>query len=444
MTGRATAILVWIVAAVPAPVRGQEATAAMLTGTVWDSLSARPLAGAEVLLDGSVTVGRSDDEGLFTLRAPEGRHTLSFHHPDVSAWSVLTRPAELELAAGQSLHIVLATPSAATVLDRACPGQGAVVGGQVRDLLTLVPLASASVDVRAGAPGGGDSRMITVRADADGSFAVCLPEASAEEVRARLGSARSRPVELTGSMGPVYVQDLFVRVSEPAQVRGLVRDAASGEALADASVEIVGTRLRTLTRPDGRFVFRGVPPGEISITVARTGYGRRVVELSAQGGSTVELTLDVFPEAIALDSMIVSVRGGTLDAARAGTRFDGLTRPEIEKLLPRSIGFDDLLRNANIPGLKVREATFQTGFGTLRPGVCVETGRTSSPSPAACQMVEIYLNDVRVLEPETLLLMLDPGSIDRFQLLSRTAAGIQYGGTPRAHNGVLLIYTRGR
>jgi hypothetical protein len=59
-------------------------------------------------------------------------------------------------------------------------------------------------------------------------------------------------------------------------------------------------------------------------------------------------------------------------------------------------------------------------------------------------MVEVYLNDVRVADPEMVLQTLDPGSVDRFQLLSPTQAGIQYLGTPRARNGILLVWTRSR
>jgi hypothetical protein len=169
-----------------------------------------------------------------------------------------------------------------------------------------------------------------------------------------------------------------------------------------------------------------------------------VAELRAEGGARVELTLDLLSEAVALDSMVVTVRSATVDRVGGGARYDGLDRPAIEKLLPRSIAFDDLLRNANVPGLKIREDLFREQGGVRMPGLCVEASRTSTIDPEGCQMVEVYLNDVRVADAETVLLTLDPASVDRFRLLSRTEAAIQYGGTPRARNGVLLIYTRGR
>jgi len=428
-----------------AQLAGQGGTEAQarLTGTVWDSLAARPLSGAEIVLGEGVATSVSGSDGAFTLVGPPGRFPVTFRHPDLPEWARPGSDPVVVLEAGRTAEVTLATPSPASVLRTACGGGESAVAGRVRDLLTLVPLASSVVDVRAEAADG-QSRMLSAQAGADGSYFLCLGAPARVELRARLGTARSRPVRLTGGVEGVHLHDLFIQVSEPAEIRGLVRDGDSGAPLADADVEVLGTRLRTLTRPDGRFLFRGVPPGRLSVVVERLGYGRRVAELQAEGGATVALTFDVFPEAIALDSMIVTVEGGVLERAKRGTRFDGLTRTEIDALLPRSVGFDDLLRNANIPGLKIKEVQYRSSMGMTTPGICIETGRTSTIYSNICQMVEVYVNGVRLADAETFLVDFDPASVDHFELLSRTEASTQYGGTPRARNGVLLIYTRGR
>ncbi len=423
---------------------GQEgAAAARVAGTVWDSLAGRPLAGADVVLGDGVAAATTAEDGTFTLRASPGRYRIAFSHAEVPAWAMPSEGREVDLGAGRTARVHLGTASPATVLDALCEGRGTLVGGRVRDLLTLVPLSAAAVDARVASDAGGSSTQ-TARASGNGSYFLCLAPPARVELRARLGTDRSRTLALRAEEGGVRVRDLFIQVSEPAELQGVVRDAGTRRPLADAAVQIVGTRLGTFTREDGRFTFRGVPPGEVALAVELLGYGRRVAELHAEGGARVELTLDLFPEAVALDSMVVSVRGATVDRVRGGARYDGLDRPAIDALLPRSIGFDDLLRNANVPGLRIREDLFQRDGGVGIPGICVETSRTSTVDPAVCQMVEVYLNDVRVADAETVLLTLDPGSVDRFRLLSRTEAGVQYGGTPRAGNGVLLIYTRGR
>ena len=438
---RAPGVWALVVACAATHAAAQEPTAppqAVLTGTVFDSLAGRPLEGAEVILGSGEASARTDGQGRFTLRSSPGAYLVSFRHRGVSPWSALHTQSRVTLVEGRTVEVALATASAGTVLARTCGG-GAVIGGVVRDLLTLVPLAATFVDVRPRGRG-----MTTVHTSGDGSWFVCLEDASAGvELRARLGEARSRPVTLEAGT-VVRVRDLMVQASRPARLLGSVVDGPTGEGIEEAAVELVGTRLRTLTGADGRFTFQGVPPGEIRVAVERLGYGRRVASVRAEGGSTARVTLELFPEAIATDSVVVTVEGGVLDRDRMPTRFDGLTRGEIDRLLPRSMAFDDLLRNANVPGLKVRQVVYVSASGVRQPGICVETARRSTFSQDQCEMVEVYLNDVRVADPEMLLQSLDPASVDRFQLLSPTQAGIQYMGTLRARNGVLLVWTRRR
>ncbi|MDP2958061.1 MAG: carboxypeptidase regulatory-like domain-containing protein [Longimicrobiales bacterium] len=422
--------------------QGEPAPTALLTGTVFDSLTGQALAGAEVHLGEGLGTAATDELGRFTLRAAAGEYVLWFSHRDVSPWPALHHRMAIRLEAGRTVSVTLATASAATVLDRTCGPDGAVAGGTVRDLLTLAPLAAASVDVEARR--GEGPAVGTLGAAADGSWFVCLRDPEAElEVRARLGEDRSRAVRVAGS-GAVRTEDLYVPSSRPTELRGLVLDGESGVPLGGAAVEVMGTRLRTVTGEDGRFLFRGVPPGAIRLAVRRLGYGLRERVVRSEGGTTARVTLELFPEAIAVDSVVVTVEGGVVDRDRLATRFDGLTRAQIDGLLHRTVDFDDLLRNANVPGLKVRDVEYRRDGGIPQRGICVETARRSSTGQGQCQMVEVYLNDVHVADAEVLLEMLDPASVDHFQLLSPTQAGIEYMGTARARNGILLIWTRRR
>lgn len=417
------------------------ASEGVITGSVWDSLSARALGGAEVSLGPAGPSARADPEGRFSLRAEPGEYAVTFVHRDVPAWSALHHARRIRLEAGKVVEVALATASAATVLGRVCPGGGVVAGGLVLDLLTLVPLPAASVDAR---PLGGDAGMRSVTTAADGSWFLCLAEGVGPlEVTARLGEGRSRTVRLEDASS-VRARDLYVSASRPAALQGRVLDAQSGAALAGASVRVVGTRLGAVTGDDGAFTFRGVPPGTVRLAVERLGYGRSERDVLIEGGAAARVTLELLPAAVAVDSVVVTVEGGILDRDRMATRFDGLERAQIDRLLPRSLGFDDLLRNANIPGLRVRDVEYLRESGVRERGICVETARRSTLSADQCQMVEVYLNDVRVVDAELVLQALVPGSVERFQILSPTQAGIQYLGTPRARNGVLLIWTRRR
>lgn len=439
--GRRVAAVAVGMAVTAAALAGQQpAPSAVLTGTVFDSLAGKPLAGAEILLGGGLGVARSDEGGRFTLRAPPGEYQVGFSHPSLSGWGVLRHALRIRLEAGRTVTAALATASEGTVLRRTCGSEAWVVGGVVRDLLTLVPLVGATVQVDTRE--GRGPRGQTMQTAGDGSWFACFPEGGGEvELMANEGGTRGRPVRVAGEER-VRVRDLYVQASEPAELEGSVLDGETGEPLSEADVEVLGTRLRTLTAEDGRFRFRGVPPGAIRLAVRRLGYGRKVALVRAEGGSTARVTLELFAEAIALDSVVVTVEGGVLRRGDVTARFDGLTREQVDALLPRAINFDDLLRNANVPGLVVREVSYVRPSGVQEPGICVELSRRSTSGGRVCEMVEVYLNDVRIPEPEIVLSTLDPGTIDRVQVLTPTSAGIQYMGSVRARNGILLIWTR--
>ncbi len=425
------------------PGTAQEITKGRVTGLVFDSLSGRALPNAIVLARGGEAVDTTDGEGRYALTLLPGPARLTFEHERVSAWSLLRHEAIVDVVAGSVVEELLATASAGTVLTRACgAGADAVVGGTVRDLLTLIPIPGARVTARPS--GSGTTSPTTVPSGENGEYFVCLSDGEPVGVDARLGSARSRTVSVRPPGSGVAVRDLFVPASEPAVLSGRVLDAETGRPLEGVTVQVSGSRLRAASRADGTFLLRGLPPGWVGLRVERIGYGSGESRIEAAGGDSVDITVELFAEAVEMSPMVVTVRGAAPEPVHTGSRFDGLDRPSIEKLLPRSIGFDDLLRNANVPGLKVRNVAFVSGLGVKTSGICVETSRRSTFSSDICEMVEVYLNGVRIPEAELFLENLAPGDIDRFQLLDPAEAGVRFAGSPRARNGVLLIYTRGR
>lgn len=447
--GTAGGLLLLCSALLPGGAAGQRAVgpgepeSAVLVGVVRDSLSGRPLPGARLLLGDALTRITTDGRGRFRIEMRPGEHTLAFSHRDVPSWSALTHPVTVTLEAGDTVSVVLAGASEPTALDRTCGPDARVVGGVVRDLLTLAPLPAANVHVWAG-ESGARRPVATLRTSPDGEYQSCVPPGVHEvEIQASLDGENSRPVRLAMEGRRVVGRELYVRASEPVQLQGHVVDGTTDRPVGDAEVEVVGTRLRALTDSDGSFRMRSVPPGTVRMAVERLGYGRRETDLLAVGGDTLEVRLEVYPEAIALDSMVVEVTGRRRPAReRQAARFDGMDRSEIERLLPRVYQFNDLLRNTNVPGLRVREVFYQDRNGFRRPGTCVEIGRRSTYRSDMCQMVAVYLNDVRVSDPESFLRELDPNAVERFQLISPLEATGRFAGV-RVRNGVLLIYTRG-
>lgn len=104
----------------------EEGTAA-LNGTVWDSLRARPLAGATVFL---VDLGRAvvtDALGRYRMSdLPAGHHELGFFHPFTDSLQLRAITRSVDLVAGKHNTVDLGIPADAGC--RSSPGTATVVG----------------------------------------------------------------------------------------------------------------------------------------------------------------------------------------------------------------------------------------------------------------------------------------------------------------------------
>jgi hypothetical protein len=134
---------------------------ASLSGVVYDSTRAAPLAGATVSFAGTKHRARTDAEGRFRIRGvPEGRYSVRFTHPRLDSLGVGELPARVVvLGPDEPAEVRLAVPPLARILANACPATGrsawevrrlpgAEVGilvGTVRDSLTGEPIPGATV-----------------------------------------------------------------------------------------------------------------------------------------------------------------------------------------------------------------------------------------------------------------------------------------------------------
>lgn len=432
MTRAGRVAVVLAVLAGPAGVAAQDAVP--VSGTVYDSIRGVPLAGATVAAPGADRSTQTDADGRFTFRLPPGQWDLTFSHHDVAAWRPLLQTASVEV--GQAPVVAsMGTASEGTVLERTCGRGGAVVGGVVRDMLTRVPVARASVDIT-GRVGGRTEQLGRISTDLDGGFQLCtgaLPPGGVD-LTARIGSHRSRVVHVPTGDRRVVATDLNVLVSEPARISGVLMDGESGQPVVEALVRVEGTRLGARSGADGSFLLRGVPPGAVALAVEHVRYGRRTTEVLAESGDSVHVEFELRSEAIPLEEMVVRVtRAATARRDRMGTRYDGIDREDIERLLQRSSDFVSMMRNANIPGLNLFHD------GRL---VCVEVGRRTGAFANQCQMADVYVNDVRISEAREFLTTLQPEAIDRVQVVSPLEAVGRFSGRA-VRFGALLVYTIG-
>ena len=307
-------------ARMPGAVTGGSAQA-VVRGTVYDSLLARPLAGALVFGPG----GRSavtDREGRWMIDSlPDGAATFTVAHAALDSLG-LHDVGGAHAVGTDTADVRLATPSLTTLSGELCPADGAVapagpgiVYGTVRGASGAAPPGTrveVAWTVLPDARGvrAGDGPVTHGRAatpDAQGAWVLCgLPADEALLLRAVAGRRRTGAVEL--SLPPIrpltHLELVAPGAAATAALRGQVRDSA-GRPVVGATVRLVddeavpsasATRADDAlarTGDDGAFRVAGLPEGTVTIEVSAIGYlpERRTLSLRTEEPAAVAVLL---------------------------------------------------------------------------------------------------------------------------------------------------------
>jgi hypothetical protein len=193
---------------------------ATLLGTVFDSTTGAPLAGAAVRLTDTDFVARTDGQGTFRIYdVPEGSHVVQFTHPRYEAWNSPFPSREISLTKGLVTSVDLAVPSVESASAMLCPSHryqesDGLAVGFVADGTTGVRLPDATVffewtqpGARADAPRG----HTEATTDAQGSYRACgLPPGTAITVWATAHDRWAEPVILRVERSAIVQQNLTV------------------------------------------------------------------------------------------------------------------------------------------------------------------------------------------------------------------------------------------
>lgn len=303
-----------------------------------------------------------------------------------------------------------------------------VLSGLVLDLLTGAPLPGADVELHNERYGPMVLGVATT--DASGAYRFCrVPPVAGLALQGRVGDVVSAmlpvPQRAVGEMEVLYLE-----WSAPIDVVGRVVDATTGVPLPGATVAIAERGVVSTTDGAGLFQLQGQGAGRLELVTSMLGFRSRTDTLTTVSGDRLDLTIRLAADPIELEPIEVSVRARqSEERRRVASRFDQMTRDEVDAVLPRTMDFAGLVRNARFPGMTVSERADGTVcVGTLRGG-------------PGCSMVEVYLDGVRIQEASSLLAALDPNIVESLLYLDPFEARIRYAG-PRVQNGVLLIFTR--
>lgn len=103
---------------------------------------------------------------------------------------------------------------------------------------------------------------------------------------------------------------------EKASVSGFITDATSGETLLLANIVIAGTTLGTATNTAGYYTLTGLSPGDYTLIASYIGYQNREVVVTLAAGEARRLDVELLPEGIQIDEVVVTAERETEEEIR--------------------------------------------------------------------------------------------------------------------------------
>ena len=349
---------------------------AQIVGVVVDSLNARYLSGADVVIEGAGTTLQTDSLGNFKIDSlPPGTYQVGVFHPLLDTLRIMLASRPFHIGPDSSSFVLLAVPSAATIIRGRCPAQpGArdksAVIGYVNDPETLQPVAQAEVsvawaEIEVSKEFGirRTSRLVRDSTDRSGAFKICgLPSSLQATLQARRGSTVTaeipislgeKPTELLARTLLLSPADSSTKVGN-ATVSGLVLLEGSSTN-AGSRVELVGSDVVAMTNEKGEFTMRNLPSGSKVLLARHLGFGAEIVPVDLSSREQKRVTIKLPKFVAVMDPVLVTARrSAALDkvgfSQRKKSGFGYYIGPDrLENMHANSV--TNILRM--VPGLRV-------------------------------------------------------------------------------------------
>lgn len=425
-----------------------------LTGVVIDSINYLPLEGATILLDGTTITAITDKKGKFRIDSiPVGDYRIAVFHPllDTLGLSIGTDP--LRMGADSVREVIFGTPSAQSMVLRACPASKRKFGpvavmGRVVDPDTEIPLQGVRVSILWTkmdiGKDVGVKRIPQVRegvTDEGGNYVICgIQSEVAATIQAERGTSKTAevPVQFAEQQvlgfATLHLIDVPLEDSAPtvgdAVLSGRVLNK-EGAPIEGATVSVQGApKSQVKTSGDGSFKISNLPSGTRAIYVRAIGFSprQRAINLSAATPVSVEVTLEDQPPSLAA----VEVEG-VYDEALKKNGFTDRKRMGMGRFL----GPKDLERR-NVQSLS---GLFQT-----LPGFRVEQsfgGNSIKSTRGSGGCVTYWIDGIQFREnsPGELDNQIMPEQLMAIETYSPVSAPSEYKSAGQTDCSVIIIWT---
>ncbi|HXN76016.1 MAG TPA: TonB-dependent receptor plug domain-containing protein, partial [Gemmatimonadaceae bacterium] len=234
------------------------------------------------------------------------------------------------------------------------------------------------------------------------------------------------------------------------RITGRITVEGSGEAVAAASVNVVGTALGAYTDDQGRFSI-AAPEGPVTLRVRRIGYIQKSVPVPA--GAT-ESNVGLARDILQLETQVVTGTATTVSSVNAANAVTVVSGEKLNKVPAQTIDYAlqgkvpgaIITQNSGAPGGGVQiqlrgVSTINASFQPLYviDGVIVDNSQIANGTNAITQAAGGNFGstqDQRVNRTADL----NPNDIENIQVLKGPSASSIYGS--RGTNGVIIITTK--
>jgi CarboxypepD_reg-like domain/Carboxypeptidase regulatory-like domain/TonB-dependent Receptor Plug Domain len=393
----------------PAPATTAKEGTATIAGIVVDSLNGRFLSGAEVIIQGSSKSLVTDSLGKFRIDSlAPGTYQVGVFHALLDTLGISLASAPFHIGRDSSSFILLAVPSATTIIRAACPVRGfrsqgtSAVIGHVTDPESLQPVAGADVsiawtqlEVSKEVGVRRTPRVIRDSTDAQGAFKLCgLPNSMKATLQARKAGAVTAeiPIELGDRESELFARTMLLShvdsgaKSGNAVVSGrVVLEGAPSNA--GSRVEVVGTDVIAMTNERGEFSMRNLPSGTHVLLARHLGFGAETVPVDLSSREAKQVTIKLPKFVAMMDPVVVTARKtasldkvGFTQRQKSGMGFY-LGPDQIQMMHPNVL--TDILQR--VPSLRV-------SYGPDGEQVSSSRGTTSLSGSGGC--VQYYVDDM--------------------------------------------------
>ncbi|MFN2326158.1 MAG: SusC/RagA family TonB-linked outer membrane protein [Gemmatimonadales bacterium] len=233
-------------------------------------------------------------------------------------------------------------------------------------------------------------------------------------------------------------------LAQQASVFGRVTDGATGAAVVDARVQIVGTQLSAVTDPTGNYRITGIQPGVVIIQVRRVGYRAVDLERTFTAGENYQADFRMSTSVVQLAEIVTTGTVGEQSRRAQAATVAEIGVSDIAQISPVT-NINQVLQS-RVPGISVLAASGTSGSSSqIRVRGAASISLSNEPL--------IFIDGVQLIsgtkgpgvggQLADRLSEIDLSSIESIEVVKGPAASTLYGSNAAA--GVIQIFTkRGR